>query len=179
MSERPDPRLRASDEERERAATQLREHCAVGRITPEELDERLDHAYAARTVSELQSLLSDLPALPAAPPRAGHDPAREEAKREVLHGAGVWLLVSVAAIAVWAASGANGSFWPIWLILLGGIRFAFFGWNRLSPGAEERLRMRNGRGHSSRPREVERGPQRPRRAPADDGQEARRAPEQR
>ena len=46
--------LRASDAERERTATLLREHSAAGRLTPEELDERLDAAYAARTVGELE-----------------------------------------------------------------------------------------------------------------------------
>jgi hypothetical protein len=41
--------LRASDAERERVAASLREHCAAGRLTLEELSERLDEAYRART----------------------------------------------------------------------------------------------------------------------------------
>ncbi|MGB2711297.1 MAG: DUF1707 domain-containing protein, partial [Conexibacter sp.] len=45
-----DERLRASDAERERTATLLREHCASGRLSTDELDERLGAAYAARTV---------------------------------------------------------------------------------------------------------------------------------
>jgi hypothetical protein len=55
--------VRASDAERERTATLLREHTAAGRLTPEELDERLDGAFAARTVAELDALTGDLPAL--------------------------------------------------------------------------------------------------------------------
>jgi hypothetical protein len=176
MSDVPDPRLRASDDERERAATQLREHAAAGRITTDELDERLDAAYSARTIGELQALLSDLPALPAPPPRPGHNALREAAKGEVLHGAGIWLLVSLAAIAVWAATGAEGRFWPIWLIVLGGIRFAFFAWNRLAPGAEERMRLQSGRGHANHPHALHRGPRQRhrhdrRRPPFDDGPE--------
>ena len=42
--------LRASDAERERVAASLREHCAAGRLTLEELSERLDEAYRARTM---------------------------------------------------------------------------------------------------------------------------------
>ena len=48
-----DPDLRASDAEREHHAELLREHAAQGRLTVDELDERLDRVYAARTVGEL------------------------------------------------------------------------------------------------------------------------------
>ena len=44
--------LRVSDEQRERVAVALREHCAAGRLTLEELSERLDEAYRARTAGE-------------------------------------------------------------------------------------------------------------------------------
>lgn len=37
-----DPSVRASDADRERIATGLRDHAAEGRLTPEELEERLD-----------------------------------------------------------------------------------------------------------------------------------------
>jgi hypothetical protein len=60
--------LRCSDAERETAAVQLRRAAGEGRLTVEELDERLDAAYAARTRGELERLLTDLPpSLPAAP----------------------------------------------------------------------------------------------------------------
>jgi hypothetical protein len=61
--------LRVSDEERERVAGALREHCAEGRLTLEELSERLDEAYRARTGGELEMVLRELPAQAAARPR--------------------------------------------------------------------------------------------------------------
>ncbi len=70
------PALRASDAERERTATLLRDHAGAGRLTPEELDERLDAAYGARTVGELEALLRDLPAAAAGPAPA--PPGRSE-----------------------------------------------------------------------------------------------------
>src|SRR5258708_20838764 len=58
-----DPRIRASDEDRERVVSLLREHHAAGRLTAEEFNERLDKAYAAKTVGELDELMADLPAM--------------------------------------------------------------------------------------------------------------------
>ncbi len=48
-----DPRIRASDADRDRAAEALREHHATGRLTVEEFQERLDRVYAAKTLGEL------------------------------------------------------------------------------------------------------------------------------
>ena len=58
-----DPRIRASDADRDRTAALLREHHAAGRLTAEEFSERLDHTYAAKTMGELDQLLADLPAI--------------------------------------------------------------------------------------------------------------------
>ena len=58
-----DPRIRASDEDRERSVSLLREHHAAGRLTLDEFSERLDKAYAAKTLGELDELMSDLPAI--------------------------------------------------------------------------------------------------------------------
>ena len=59
----PDPSggLRASDADRERVADALRRHHVDGRIDTDELQERLERAYAARTTGELEPLLADLP----------------------------------------------------------------------------------------------------------------------
>ena len=53
--------VRASDAERERVADRLRAHTVAGRLTTEELDERSGRAFGARTLAELEALLSDLP----------------------------------------------------------------------------------------------------------------------
>jgi hypothetical protein len=54
--------LRASDADRERIASILREAAGDGRLTMEELDERLDAVYAAKTYAELEPITRDLPA---------------------------------------------------------------------------------------------------------------------
>lgn len=59
----PNPSIRASDRDRDRIAELLREHHAVGRLDAEEFAERLDRAYDARTVEDLDALTADLPAI--------------------------------------------------------------------------------------------------------------------
>ena len=56
------PELRASDADRDRTAAVLASALATGRLTSTEHAERLDAAYAARTVGELARLTHDLPA---------------------------------------------------------------------------------------------------------------------
>jgi hypothetical protein len=56
--------LRAADADRERVAATLRAHTSAGRITPDELDDRLTAVYAARTIGELRRILADLPGGP-------------------------------------------------------------------------------------------------------------------
>jgi hypothetical protein len=63
----PRSELRASYEDRDRVVEQLRVSAGDGRLTPEELDERLELAMTARTYGELAKLVADLPvARPAA-----------------------------------------------------------------------------------------------------------------
>lgn len=65
MSSSPSPedrsRLRVADTDRDRAAEALRRAAAEGRLTMDELDERIGLAYKARTYADLQALTSDLP----------------------------------------------------------------------------------------------------------------------
>jgi hypothetical protein len=72
-------RLRASDADRDRAASVLNEALAEGRLTAEEHSERLDSIYAAKTQADLVPLLDDLPtpAVDRAPvPASGAGPER-------------------------------------------------------------------------------------------------------
>jgi hypothetical protein len=55
------PEMRASDADRDRVAAALREHCAQGRIDVEELNERLESVYGARTLGDLRRVTDDLP----------------------------------------------------------------------------------------------------------------------
>lgn len=56
-----DDRIRVSDADRERAAARLREHFAEGRLSSEELDERLSAALSAKTAGDLRRVMADLP----------------------------------------------------------------------------------------------------------------------
>ncbi len=53
--------LRASDSDRQQAAERLRDATAEGRLSQDELEERLEALYAARTYGELDALFADLP----------------------------------------------------------------------------------------------------------------------
>jgi Domain of unknown function (DUF1707) len=62
--------VRASDEDRESVVAALKQHCAAGRLTLEELPGRVERAYAAATLDELAELTRDLPARAEAAPEA-------------------------------------------------------------------------------------------------------------
>jgi Domain of unknown function (DUF1707) len=133
-----DPRVRASDADRERTAALLREHHAVGRLTAEEFSERVDEAFAAKTVGDLEVLLADLPAidlyqLPAAgirpaPPGTGRRRGGPGLNRR---GDGAmlprqvetwlaWTAASALLLAVWLGIGiaAGGAAWLPWFLLI-------------------------------------------------------------
>jgi uncharacterized protein DUF1707 len=53
--------VRVGDADREAIAAQLREHFADGRLTLDELNERLDQTFAAKTKDDLNVVMRDLP----------------------------------------------------------------------------------------------------------------------
>ena len=61
MSEHDPSQLRISDADRHRVAEVLREAAAEGRLDMEELDERLETAYAAKVYADLIPITIDLP----------------------------------------------------------------------------------------------------------------------
>src|SRR5882724_3136907 len=69
-----DDGFRASDADRDRVADALREHYAAGRLTADELDERLTMALNARTLGELNRVLADLPGEARVPQPGGWRP---------------------------------------------------------------------------------------------------------
>lgn len=109
------PDLRVSDTEREQVAAALGQHLAHGRLTMSELDTRLDVAYAARTRSELDVVLSDLPTTERTRMRAQ---APETPSPACSWPA--WAVTGAICLLVWfATSIAQGrpvDFWPIWVI---------------------------------------------------------------
>lgn len=74
------PEIRASDSEREEMTERLTAACAEGRLSLEELGERVEAVARARTHGELEAVVSDLPAA-AREPRT---PARKHRRRTVI-----------------------------------------------------------------------------------------------
>ncbi len=96
QSENPVPRgeLRVSYEDRDRVAEELRVAAGDGRLTAEELDQRLEVALTARTYAELASVTRDLPSaagtvLGAPAPK---DVVRIESQYSSVERTGPWLV---------------------------------------------------------------------------------------
>jgi hypothetical protein len=107
--------IRAADTDRERAAETLRLAAAEGRLTADELEQRLEQAFAARTYFELEAVVADLPT--AQPARAPGSPAEPSRPGPELRA---FLFTSVLLVAIWALTGM-GYFWPVWPILGWGV----------------------------------------------------------
>jgi hypothetical protein len=107
-----DPTVRVSDAERDATADLLRRHCAAGRLSAEELEERLEHAFAARTAGDLEAVKADLPR------DAGRSPAEraERRRRRFRAELRTYARINLVLIAIWALAGFGG-FWPAWVIL--------------------------------------------------------------
>ena len=132
------PDLRVSDEQRDRAAQEIREHYAAGRLTDDELSDRIQAAYSARTEQELSKLLADLPKLPASPAQQKAEIAqrRRELQRRLLQEAGGGSGAFVICTVIWVASGASGFFWPILVALGVLVPLVRNGWRLYGPAPE-------------------------------------------
>jgi hypothetical protein len=128
MSGEPDPSLRAADTDRDAVADRLRTAHAEGRLTVEEFGERLDAAFAARTMGELAGLTADLPAERARVARTGDEAETSPvaaSSAPPAHWAGLraawgaWATAVLVTSAIWlAVSVSDGDlayFWPIWV----------------------------------------------------------------
>jgi hypothetical protein len=117
----PNPEMRASDADRDRVAALLRENCAQGRITIEELEERLEAAYSARTIGQLQEVTSDLPEedLYELPVPASQRAPLAGSSAPVARTSGGGDVVRAGTRAVWATWAAvSGINFAIWLVLV-------------------------------------------------------------
>jgi hypothetical protein len=107
--------LRVADADREAVAGELREHLVVGRLKPDEFEERVESAYSATTRAELDAVKADLPMTPAAV-SAELRSRRARIRRRLLQESGGGLTASAICVGVWVADGATGGFWPGWVI---------------------------------------------------------------
>ena len=121
-----DYRVRASDQDRERIAANLGRHYAAGRLTLEEFQERLDRAYAAKTLGQLDDLMADLPKtdLGQPPARPGANPPLPGRRapgtvqppvRRYPAAWQFWVGVTLGVFVIWLISGATGGPWFLWL----------------------------------------------------------------
>jgi len=65
-----DDGIRVSDADREHVTARLREHYAEGRLTSEELEERITAALSSKTFGDLRKVMADLPDSAPVPPRS-------------------------------------------------------------------------------------------------------------
>lgn len=126
LEPRPSDDLRASDSERDEVVELLREQAAAGRLTLTEFEERLDDVYSARTRSELQHALRELPVRPASVARSGPGSdisdaeVRAHYRRRMRKQLSEFAVPNLICNAIWVMSGA-GYWWPGWVLLGTGV----------------------------------------------------------
>src|SRR3712207_1109509 len=106
---------RASDAERETVVAELRAHASEGRLTVDELDQRMGGGAAAVTRNDRAGVPDDLP-------RARRRRGDLDRLNRVAFGHHLrsYLMVMALLVAIWALTGA-GYFWPVWPALGWGI----------------------------------------------------------
>jgi hypothetical protein len=90
--------VRVGDAERDATMTQLREHFVAGRLTFDELTERIDAALIAKTQRQIDTLIADLPrpprvARPESTAAAVPDPGRFLVFAMLLFALATWILI--------------------------------------------------------------------------------------
>jgi hypothetical protein len=130
---------RVSDQDRDRVVRDLTRHCGDGRLTLDELEDRIAEAYEATTRLELELALRELPPMsPAtqsgppirvrpsdAPIRQQDDGARRAGEIALRVHTVVYLGVVGLLVMIWAlTSGFSGYFWPMWTAMPWGFALA-------------------------------------------------------
>ena len=95
------PSVRVGDVERDAAAAELGEHYAAGRLTIDELHERLGLVLSARTRADLTRVLADLPTIrrPARQPAPGITSGWQDQQQEPADHAGRLAAVALLLVA--------------------------------------------------------------------------------
>jgi len=148
--------LRVADAEREQLIEELREHAGEGRLSSEELEDRIDLAYSATTRADLDELRADLP-VASTSVRMALTKRKAHLRRRLLQEAGGAAGLSLASVGVWLATGAAGEFWPAWVIAITMLPVARDSWGLLGPASDlERVHARVQRRHERRLSRAER-----------------------
>jgi hypothetical protein len=130
------PSIRASDRDRDRTANLLREHHAAGRLDPDEFNERLDKAFEAKTLEELDELTADLPAIDLYPLPTASLPRDRIVNRD-LPAASVFSQDSAPGLGqlrIWHGSGRFSPGWvAAWASWSAVMLLCLIGWVLLGP----------------------------------------------
>ncbi|MHB1711329.1 MAG: DUF1707 SHOCT-like domain-containing protein [Acidimicrobiales bacterium] len=126
--------LRVSDADREQVVEQLRVAAGEGRLTLDELGQRIEQASAAKTFADLDPVTADLPERSVVEPAqiqvitpgesAGLTGFRLVYRRSLVYIAARWAAFSLVCAGGFLLSGAHGAFWPAYVILFGALRVA-------------------------------------------------------
>ena len=141
--------LRVADADREQLIDELREHAVAGRLTSEELEDRIGGAYSASTRADLDVLRADLP-VSSTSVKLALRKRKTQLRRRLLQEAGASLGVSLLSVGIWLASGPSGSFWPGWVIAVTLLPVVRDAWRLFGPASdldvvEARLQARHER----------------------------------
>lgn len=107
--------LRVADADREQLVDELRDHALAGRLTSEELEERVGAAYRATTRADIDVLKDDLP-VSSKSVAIALSKRKGQLRRRLVQESGGGFALSALCVGVWLASGPSGSFWPGWVI---------------------------------------------------------------
>jgi hypothetical protein len=128
-----------SQAERERVVSTLTKHCGDGRLTLDELEERVAEVYAATSRAEIDHALRHLPATITTPPQAPTTamrrvepstpaktpgPSGNHAEVALRVHLAVYLSVMAFLVVIWLLTTPFGYFWPIWPALGWGLAVA-------------------------------------------------------
>jgi hypothetical protein len=141
--------LRVADADREQAVDELREHALAGRLTADELEDRIGSAYRATTRADLDRLKIDLPVSSTTVARA-LTKRKGQLRRRLAQEAGGSATVSAVCAGAWVLAGAHGAFWPGWVIAFTLLPVVRDGWRLFGPASdlevvEARLQARHER----------------------------------
>ena len=137
--------IRISDADRERVTSRLREHFAEGRLSQDELDERISATLNAKTFGDLRPIMADLPEPAPAAQQPGPVPPPWTGRPAYSYRRGPRLLPVVLLILL-AAILLPGPGWVFFgflkILLLGWLVFCLVG---LVAAASFRRRVRRSR----------------------------------
>jgi len=130
--------MRVADDEREQLIDELREHAGAGRLTSEELEDRIGETYRATTRADLDRLRADLPVSSTSVKRA-LGKRKAQLRRRLAQEAGGSVGVSALSVGIWLAGGASADFWPAWVIGLTMLPVIRDAWRLFGPASDLEL----------------------------------------